>query len=229
MKPLAGVPWAKEEEEILKTLYLRPIPESDFVKALPNRTLPAIKCKIHSLGLHGRISFLEQPRKLNLTETEKAYLAGLIDGEGSIHFALNTGETIIPKISISNSNTEVLEWCRNKIGRGYISTLSPHSFEGSFHRQTHQFIIQAKPTILPVLEAIFPFLIIKKKQAKLVLEWCKSRLSRENYHRSTYTKREVEIIKEVKRLNAKTRRGGAKKKRHEKLLSVLEEKYSYAT
>jgi len=229
VKSLVAVQWTKDEEETLRDLYLKPIPESDFVKFLPNRTLPTIKSKIHRLRLHGRTSFWEQPRNLNLSETEKAYLAGLIDGEGSIHFGLNTSETVIPRISISSSNTEVLEWCRNKIGKGYISTLSAHSFEGKFHKETHQFIIQAKPTVLPFLEAILPYLIIKKKQAELVVEWCKSRLSRENYDRSTYTKREIEIIKEVKTLNASTRRGGAKQKRHERLLSVLEEKYPYVT
>lgn len=55
---------------------------------------------------------------------------------------------------------------------------------------------------LRVLEQIYEYLPIKREQAKFVMEFCRSRLSHFN---KPYTRREVELINEVRLLNGKSR------------------------
>ena len=56
-----------------------------------------------------------------MKSVEIAYLAGLIDGDGTISINKDR-RSHKPVVSIANTNREVLEWCRNLIGRGSISS-----------------------------------------------------------------------------------------------------------
>jgi len=51
-----------------------------------------------------------------LTETEKAYIAGLIDGEGAIYMAHSKEKTCYPTISIHMTSEGVLRWLADKTG-----------------------------------------------------------------------------------------------------------------
>lgn len=51
--------------------------------------------------------------------------------------------------------------------------------------------------ILKFLETLLPFLITKKKQAQLLIEYCSKRI-----RNKPYSSREFEIQKEVQQLNA---------------------------
>jgi LAGLIDADG-like domain len=60
-------------------------------------------------------------KKLNdLSETVRAYIAGLFDGEGSIYIGLQANSRSIPlhflEISITNTDKGVLEWIKEKCG-----------------------------------------------------------------------------------------------------------------
>ena len=52
-----------------------------------------------------------------MTETEKAYIAGIIDGEGSIMLQkIHSNEHPSPCISIASTTLELLKWIKETIG-----------------------------------------------------------------------------------------------------------------
>lgn len=98
------------------------------------------------------------------------YLAGLIDGEGYIHIAMNTriGRSIQyrPTISISNTNFEVLEILKLQLG-GHLVTFQPKNPNSKLaYRLTWQ-----HAAALPILQAVLPFLIIKKSQGMVLAQY----------------------------------------------------------
>jgi hypothetical protein len=216
---MAGISWTKQEQELLVGLYNSDRPITSFPDALTRRTLPSIIGKMQALGLHGKVSYWEKPVTLDLSDAEKGYFAGFIDGEGSLCFSMNSESGLVPKISIANSNKDVLLWARQKIG-GSIGRMAPRAWR--HQAETYQLIIASKRKVFPLLEAILPYLKIKRDRAELMIEWCKSRLARPNYNRSPFTKREIDIVREVTMLNRRTRRGRNREKRHERLLNYLE-------
>jgi len=59
-----------------------------------------------------------------MTDIDKAYIAGLFDGEGSVSFVFkkaHNGKRYGKLYArISNTNREVLEWIKNTLGFGFI-------------------------------------------------------------------------------------------------------------
>lgn len=104
-----------------------------------------------------------------LTETEKAYIAGLFDGEGSVVIGVSTRKrldgTTYPdhwlQIGITNTNRDILEWLLDKVG-GHISTNSRTDHQKKcwawrvMSKEAREFLVN-----------ILPYLHIKKKQAEL--------------------------------------------------------------
>jgi hypothetical protein len=158
---------------------------------------------------------------ISWTKQEQELLVGLYNSDqpiGSFREVLK-GRTLVPKVSITNTDEAVLEWVKEKVG-GSISKISARAWRKQ--STGHQHVIASKRRVLPLLEAILPYLKIKRDRAELMIEWCKSRLARPNYNRSPFTKREIDIVREVTILNRRTRRGGNREKKHERLLNYLE-------
>ena len=137
---------------------------------------------------------------------EAAYLAGFIDGDGSIGIYYlgdhhrdnrNGSRYYIPRLSVCNANAEVLEYLQYVWGGSLLTTAhegNPHNPAGLYRLQW-----QAQADLLCILPEIIPYLVVKKEQAELLLTWCESRQNRPT-HKAGYTTREVEIAMEISRL-----------------------------
>jgi len=106
--------WTTGEIELLKQVYT--IKGKSVTKYFPGRSLKAIRHKAERLGL------LRAPeiRKLSLSPTEASYIAGFIDGEGSIGFMRQKRGRRInyrPKIAVVNTNREVIDFLISKLGK----------------------------------------------------------------------------------------------------------------
>lgn len=56
-----------------------------------------------------------------MNETEKAYIAGIIDGEGSIMLQrFHAKEYPSPCVSIASTTLELLKWIKKTVGKGVI-------------------------------------------------------------------------------------------------------------
>lgn len=99
-----------------------------------------------------------------------AYLAGFIDGDGSIMFSVSKTKRVQPRISVGNSHKKNLLYILKNIGFGSIIELQPQGFlTKRAQKRTHWHIqwvgLQAKE----VAKRVYPYLIQKKKQCKNVL------------------------------------------------------------
>lgn len=107
-------------------------------------------------------------RVASLSPEDAAYLAGLIDGEGTIALSRrHAGENRQLVLSISSTEAALVDWARTALGVGKITrknaTSSPHHAPGLTYSVSNR---QA----LDVLSQVTPFLrSYKRARAELVL------------------------------------------------------------
>lgn len=102
-----------------------------------------------------------------MKDTELAYLAGIVDGEGSISISLDSKEDRFKlSLDITNTNLEVLQWVQKEWG-GSISTRTPRA---GHRKPCHRWFASAELTE-KVLRAILPYMRIKQLQAQLALDF----------------------------------------------------------
>lgn len=105
-----------------------------------------------------------------MLDTEKAYIAGIIDGEGSIMLIrFHKNQQPAPCISIASTSLELLDWVKSKTGIGQIK--SKKNYDNTKHQDSYTYTIKYDDAI-KLLEDITPFLVIpqKKNRAQLILD-----------------------------------------------------------
>ncbi len=105
---------------------------------------------------------------LTLSATDAAYLAGLIDGEGTITLSRkHKNENRQLAVTISNTERQLLEFSQQVIGAGKITT---KRVSKQHHTASFTYAIYNRQA-LSLLEQIEPYLrSYKHKRARLILE-----------------------------------------------------------
>ena len=99
-----------------------------------------------------------------MTNEEKAYLAGIIDGEGSIMLIrFHSNQQPAPCICIASISIELLEWVRNKTGFGAIK--SKKNYKPTIHENSYTYEAKYNDAVT-LLEIIEPYLVIKQKRLR---------------------------------------------------------------
>ncbi|WP_332629986.1 LAGLIDADG family homing endonuclease [Halalkalibacter flavus] len=97
-----------------------------------------------------------------LTLTEAAYLAGIVDGEGTITLTkMHRSENRRPIISIASTDRELLVYIQQLVG-GDIT--SKRNYKPSLHKNSFVLTIKNKRDIFTVLNYITPYLVITQKK-----------------------------------------------------------------
>jgi len=149
-------------------------------------------------------------QQAKVTEIEKAWLAGIIDGEGSIRIdypriqrAGQRNGSAQPGIVITNNDWAIIERCVDICQR---MDVSPHVQRRQGNRnETKDVLILGMPKITKTLIAVMPYLTGQKsKQAILLYRFCEQRSkldvnSLANRDRA-YTQEQVNIIWEIKHI-----------------------------
>ena len=129
----------------------------------------------------------------------REYLAGFVDGEGSIAIykhkdsRVKKGYTLHSMFDIVNTDIKALKLI-NKLVQGRIKPKPKQ--KGC--KQVYLIQLQDYKQIKYILEIISPYLIVKTKQAELMIEFCKSRLNNKN---KRYSDRDYEIAELFTKLN----------------------------
>lgn len=102
-----------------------------------------------------------------MTDIEKGYCAGLLDGEGCIWFRRKWGQVII-----SNNDLACLEYIKNISGIGdvYCYKRNRRGDYKRYNKKECRFIISNTIDIINFLTILSPLLIIKKKEAYKMLK-----------------------------------------------------------
>ncbi len=175
--------YTPEEDEIIRTYYPT-VTQAEIMRMLPNRTSRGIRVRASRLGILKNKESWEVGISLDgsvighLTEAEKGYLAGIIDGEGCIMLARHKGSRDYiyhVYITIANTSQKLHEWLDKKLpGRGYMKQATPGRDKrpGSNPeqwRQSYNWIVSGNRIAIVLLKEIAPYLVIKHEQAKLLV------------------------------------------------------------
>ena len=102
-----------------------------------------------------------------LTLAQAAYIAGFLDGEGSIIlFRRKTG--VAMRVSFSNSNQAVLTWIKDTTGVGNQIATKPDDNE---KHKPGLFIFINMQSAYDLLKQIEQYMLIKQEQARLAIEF----------------------------------------------------------
>jgi len=102
----------------------------------------------------------------SLTEVQAAYLAGLVDGEGSILIAKAREGRNTWRLTISSTYRPVLEWCLLTIGAGSIVRANRYNPKHATAYWWQCYSWNAKA----VLEQLLPYMLIKREKAKQMIQ-----------------------------------------------------------
>ena len=142
-----------------------------------------------------------------------SYIAGFLDGEGSIYVAdggIKTKKLANGKIKkyfkgwntnviITNTHKGVLEFIQKHIG----GRLYKRSYkQKSYHHTVYSLSFTTQKSIETLLDTIFPFLIVKKQQAQIMLNYVKSRLKKNKKYGQAfpYTPNEMNLLRQLKKV-----------------------------
>ena len=96
---------------------------------------------------------------MKLSDTEAAYAAGIVDGEGSIYFSRNrTSRRPSPIVSVASIDRELLEWLRSRLGGAIVQkrTYQPQ------HAVSYDWKLTDRRA-LEFMKIVRPFLVIRRK------------------------------------------------------------------
>lgn len=190
--------WLKEEVDILERSFPRlavdgksgPINKKTLMNLLSPKTWDAIKWKAGQLGLKRDFRLVYLP--IIISDIDKAYIAGYLDGEGCItvlrHKRKSGNINYYPYISISNKDLDSLKWINEIIGLGKVRRLTPAkvSERSKKWRQRpwtwsdcYTYGINNLAACYRFLTDISPFTKVKKEHADLLLEFMEIKANKE--------------------------------------------------
>ena len=108
----------------------------------------------------------------NSNEVLWSYLAGLFDGEGTVCISTsrNKNNTVIfqMNVKIANTNLGLMQWLITNFGGTYSVS---HSKEKNNCKTQYAWMPKGKNNRKAVLENLLPYLVVKKQQALIGLEF----------------------------------------------------------
>jgi len=137
----------------------------------------------------------------------KQYIAGFVDGEGYFGIIKKTSKvctqgyyyTPVLKIAQVCKNDEVLKAIKEFIGYGNLEFRKSSKYNVA---DSSALEFRGMKRVIPIIDKLLPYLIVKKKQAELLKEFSKIKIGRSGYSHDIETDRKrTEIYHKVKFLN----------------------------
>lgn len=115
-------------------------------------------------------SWLKPCTTKKLSETDAAWLAGFVDGEGTIASARGGrgGRYITWKLSVPNTHYGSLQHCLDVTN---VGSITPRMGIGDNRKPIWHWQVFSQANIASILRQILPYLVIKREAALRFLEW----------------------------------------------------------
>jgi len=133
------------------------------------------------------------------------YIAGFFDGEGGVYVTQKTdkrfGKGILVRnirCQVTNGDIKVLKMIQQKYGGVIREKQREEGWKPVFYLE-----IASQKDILKFLQDIEPYLIVKKEQVKLAIQYLKSRLLHQH---KRYTNEEIKIVEKIRNLTKRGKR-----------------------
>lgn len=134
---------------------------------------------------------------LPMKEAEKAYLAGIVDGEGTVTLTKHhRNETPTPSVSVANNSLELLEWIKSLAGGTIVSKRK----RKAHHNNSYAWTIRMDKAI-ELLKEIKQYLIVKKPQADLIIQKYKSVTHRAGKYTPEMLEKKMRLVAAIRKLN----------------------------
>jgi len=167
--------WTPQEDEILRQHYATSS-NAEIQTLLPGRNLHGIRIRASRLGLHKELPFHETGIAFtesvigHLSETEKAYLAGIIDGEGCItinrYVKKGAAPVYRPFVEIASTSPALKAWLDERFPeKTYWRKKTRPGWKDIYH-----WILSGNRQVMVFCREIAPYLVIKREQAELVAQ-----------------------------------------------------------
>lgn len=109
----------------------------------------------------------------NWAVAELAYLAGMVDADGTVYLRVDprNGKLSL-RLSVVNTDRTIIDWLLVHFGgHAYTSgsTGSKRQIANPIHKPLHHWHLGDGPAV-PVLDAIAPYMVVKKARAELGVE-----------------------------------------------------------
>lgn len=177
-----GPIYTSAEDEVIKSHYPSISAEEISERFLPQRSPRGISVRASKLGVaKSREAYFASKTDGftdSLTELEKAYIAGVIDGEGCItlyrrEIKQHGTITYVLQVSIANTSKALIEWLQLKIPLTGIYTHSQQRYKlnGEPKRKSYRWVVSGNQRAKAFLSLILPYLVIKKSQAEAALSY----------------------------------------------------------
>lgn len=109
-----------------------------------------------------------KPLHLPITVAEIAYLAGIFDGEGTVITKRHKGREY-GHVAIANCDEALISWLAS-LGGGVTVTTHPRTDT----RTCYSWYVSKSVEVVAFLEALMPYLIIKRERAVILIEKLRS-------------------------------------------------------
>jgi len=187
--------YTEEELQTLLSLYGQ-MPLKEVAQQM-GVSYGALRWQLHQMGITKPIGQVNALHHLDLEPTVLAYLAGLIDGEGTVSIRKFRGKWK-PTVRIANTSMVLIAWLESKITSPSVGVETRPAKRN--HSISYMFNIIGLAH-LPLYESLLPYMVIKHRQLQLVIEYCYLRRAQSKDDR--LTPRQMEAISEVRALNIK--------------------------
>lgn len=176
--------YSQEEDNVI-IKYYPSVPDLDLLSLLPGRNISSITVRAHILKIRKNKSKYKYRGHWSgtvishLTEAEKGYLAGIVDGEGCLGVCKKKGwkgsyyYNFI--VTVANTDKKLVDWLQTKLG-GYIRS---YPAKGERRPWWIWSMEDGLAKIMVFCQEIMPYLVIKQEQA-LILTTDIRLLSRED-------------------------------------------------
>jgi hypothetical protein len=108
------------------------------------------------------------------TAVDFSYLAGIIDGEGTITVSRQPRSTcrrpyFCPRVLVSNTSEALMTWIAERfpVGRVRVGRYSPSK---GGKKAVYRWDVENR-ALRPLLKRLLPYLVVKRRNAELLLEW----------------------------------------------------------
>lgn len=133
------------------------------------------------------------------------WLIGFVEGEGTLTITKsnkrkNGKYSLFPSLQISNTDIHLIEFAQINLKKLGIGSYIYHK-KGINRADSHTLYCGGYKRLSKLIPIILPYLIAKKRQAELILEYVNNRKNLERWQK--YSLRDLEIVKEIKMLNIK--------------------------
>jgi hypothetical protein len=207
--------WNEEEIEYLRNNYAY-TPNSILSKEM-KRSRNTIIPKARLMGLKKKLGWQMERKRIKtkplLKKYEWSYLAGLIDGEGTIGLYKvkknRKNYYLVPRITFSNTNKYLGEWICRKMNK----KISHYNIKKDNDNLTNGYIIeigQNHRECLEMIDKLKPFIIAKLPQLILLERAINIRLNQNV--RERYDDRILDIMEKIHILNSTGKRKDKEKR-----------------